>query len=597
MLVFGDAVRRESAAHKLQRLRAMPDALNALPRGIARHALLAEALIEAGELWQGAADARFHAAGCRDEREPTPPVAAAAALTVALARRCAASWLSGFERSLAQPAELLDACEELLAGESFDIRQPEGYAFYALYPEAYFMAAAGLVADENLGGCRVVGLRSIGTSLCAMVAAAVGDPAPRTVRPVGPPFERRLSLSGDWPAPRGVRHAIVDEGPGLSGSSMAAMIGRLRREGAQPGHIHLFPGHAEGPGAEASPHTRALWAGAHSHVIGFDALILHARARPRRLRTWVEGIVGPLAGPLEDISGPGRLAIVASHAAAAAPVHPWQERRKFLAHAASGAWLVKFAGLGHMARERVACARMLGDAGFSPRVAGTCHGFLVERWHGEMTPLARDACASSALREPLLHRLAEYIAFRARNLPAPQGPGASLDALARMGLHNSAEAFGADAAHAWRAHLARACELQPRVRRVRTDNRMHAWEWLMKGRTLLKTDAIDHHAGHDLVGCQDLAWDVAGAVAEFALDARCEAALTQALACHGHPVDAALLDFYRPAYLAFQLGHFRLAACSATDAEQSRRLRAHAEAAYEAPLARWLGAPLVQQPA
>jgi hypothetical protein len=586
MQVFGDATRREPALRKLQRLRGMLDALNALPRGIARHAFLVEALIEAGELWQGVADARFHAAGDRDPMPPSPPVAAATALTLALARRCAASWLSGFERSLLEPLGLLAECEAQLAGEHVDVRQPEGYAFYALYPEAYFMAAAALVADDDLGTCRVTGLRSIGTSLCAMVAAAVGDPAPLTVRPTGPPFDRQLSLSGAWPPARGVCQAIVDEGPGLSGSSMAAVIEHLREQGVASEHIHLFPGHANGPGAQASPRTRALWQATDTRVFGFDELILHAKAPAHRLRNWVEQIVGPLLCPLEDISGLRRLAVQPGHDAA--PVHPWQERRKFLARSANGTWLVKFTGLGHRASERVACARMLGDAGFSPRVAGTCHGFLVERWHGEMTPLTRDACDTPTLRERLLLRLASYIAFRALNLGALQEPGATLEALAHMGQCNTMEAFGAQATHAWQAHLARAPALQARVRRVRTDNRMQAWEWLAQGPALIKTDAIDHHAGHDLVGCQDPAWDVAGAVAEFGLDARSEAALLEALARIGCQIDPGLLAFYRPAYLAFQLGHFSFAVRDASDDAQAARLRAHAETAYEAPLRRWL---------
>ena len=34
----------------------------------------------------------------------------------------------------------------------------------------------------------------------------------------------------------------------------------------------------------------------------------------------------------------------------------------------------------------------------------------------------------------------------------------------------------------------------------------------------MKTDALDHAFGHDLVGCQDIAWDLAGAAVEFDLD-------------------------------------------------------------------------------
>ena len=67
--------------------------------------------------------------------------------------------------------------------------------------------------------------------------------------------------------------------------------------------------------------------------------------------------------------------------------------------------------------------------------------------------------------------------------------------------------------------------LKGAVRRVETDNRLHAWEWLHTpdGR-LLKTDALDHHAGHDLIGCQDITWDIAGATVELDLSDRSETA-------------------------------------------------------------------------
>jgi len=47
---------------------------------------------------------------------------------------------------------------------------------------------------------------------------------------------------------------------------------------------------------------------------------------------------------------------------------------------------------------------------------------------------------------------------------------------------------------------------------------MHAWEWVVVDGTFVKTDAVDHHAAHDLVGCQDLAWDIAGASHELGLE-------------------------------------------------------------------------------
>ena len=92
------------------------------------------------------------------------------------------------------------------------------------------------------------------------------------------------------------------------------------------------------------------------------------------------------------------------------------------------------------------------------------------------------------------------------------------------------------------------------VRRVRTDNRLHAWEWLATGRRVMKIDAVDHCEAHDMVGCQDIAWDVAGSIAEHALDGGETAFLCNRIEAGGAQVDRELAAALLPCYLAFQLG-------------------------------------------
>jgi hypothetical protein len=102
-------------------------------------------------------------------------------------------------------------------------------------------------------------------------------------------------------------------------------------------------------------------------------------------------------------------------------------------------------------------------------------------------------------------------------------------------------------------------------------------EWLRLPDRLLKTDALDHHQAHDLIGCQDIAWDVAGAVIEFELDAGEADGLTHATEhASGRHVDPELLQFYCICYLAFRLGQASLAAdiCGSGVAEQTRLRRA-----------------------
>lgn len=577
MIVYGDHARRVPAPGLLDAVSEGLARLDGLS-GLARHAALVALLIEAGELAQGVADAAFAARGGRDERSPEAD--AAMALVSALAACVTTSWRTGFVADTRGPSEALDALRTVRLPDEVTVKTPEGFAFYALYPEAFAEAGRALAGRD----LQVIGLRSIGTTLAAMVAAgaAMGDgaPSPVTVRPVGHPFARDLSLGPALAAELGRAVgrdvAVVDEGPGLSGSSMAAVIARLTRLGHAPERVHLFPSHANGPGPQASPAVRAVWSGHATRVATFDEVILRSDDPRRRLSGWVADLVGPLTGPLREVSGGGWRALRFAGEAAWPPVHPWQERRKFLAETredrtwlVKDTWLVKFAGLGRRGTDALARARRLAGAGFSPEPAGLAHGFLVERWHGGARPLD----LASIDRNRLIERLAEYLAFRARTFPAAE-PGASPDALLAMAAHNAGEALGPEAGRAvarWRPALPR---LATKIRPVETDNRLHAWEWLEVGGRLLKTDAVDHHAGHDLVGCQDIAWDVAGAGAEFALDVDEFACLTSRIRAHGVAVDPDLASFMTLGYAAYQLGAWTMAADAVSGAEAARVARA-----------------------
>ena len=148
---------------------------------------------------------------------------------------------------------------------------------------------------------------------------------------------------------------------------------------------------------------------------------------------------------------------------------------------------------------------------------------------------------------------------------------------------NGSEALGADAGPSLDRLARGGSQLQ--VRRVATDNRLHPWEWLETpdGR-LLKADAVDHCAGHDLIGCQDIAWDIVGAGVELSLSAAGQARLAAVVAQEaGRPADGELRAFLTPCYLAFQLGAASMAADAAHDPAEARRLRA-AGARYAARL-------------
>lgn len=154
---------------------------------------------------------------------------------------------------------------------------------------------------------------------------------------------------------------------------------------------------------------------------------------------------------------------------------------------------------------------------------------------------------------------------------------------------NGVEALGPEAADA----LDRLTVPPPgaRLDRIATDNRLHAWEWLeaTDGR-LLKTDAVDHCAAHDLIGYQDIAWDIAGAIAELDLSpGEQDRLVRQVESDSGVVVDDRLLALLLPCYLAFQLGSWSMAADSLAGQPDDEARAAHQAASYRTRLAALLG--------
>src|ERR1700730_437641 len=142
---------------------------------------------------------------------------------------------------------ILESARALPTLNEVNISIPEGFAYYALHPFAYANAMWEIPACESL---LVVGIRSIGTTLSAMAAAAVrarGIAVERiTVRPKGHPYNRNAEFTPEQMAAVGkaiscgASFAVVDEGPGLSGSSFLAVAEALEQAGAPVSKIMLI---------------------------------------------------------------------------------------------------------------------------------------------------------------------------------------------------------------------------------------------------------------------------------------------------------------------------------------------------------------------
>jgi hypothetical protein len=550
MLVYGDLERAENAGEIAREVEDRLVRCRQIPAGLQRHQALIGAFIRASELVQGAADAEFQQVGFDDVSGRAD---AGNELLLALAKSVAASWDSGFAALSYSPDQFSPHLALLGEAGTINSRQAEGYAFYALYPESYIAAArrSGLGPDTL-----VIGIRSIGAGLGALVAAGLEAQAAMTVRPVGHPFNRQLALGKDL-AQRLADHeadlAIVDEGPGLSGSSFNCVADWLVAQGVSEARIHFFPSHAGDLGSAARAEHRQRWQTASRHFVSFEQLLLHPDEPVLGLERWISDIVGPLKAPLRDISG----GAWRQELGVDLPADPAMERRKFLAATKSKKWLGKFVGIGGKGEEKLELARVIGEACFAPRPVGLCHGFLLYPWveaeqkPGETVPP---------------ERLLDYLAFRA-SLP-PTGPGASPKQLFEMAIFNIGQHFG-DASKAVHTALGDPQHLHPIP--CCTDNRMHTWEWLKSGQTWLKLDATDHQTAHDLVGCQDIAWDLAGAAVEMDMSETQRNALILALGHRiGRLIESDFVAAMELCYLGFQIGLWSMAQGRNNQAEGGR---------------------------
>jgi hypothetical protein len=567
MLVYGDAEQTGTVGAKQTAVSALLSEFTSMPPGIERHGTLVAAFIGTSELIQGVIDAEFHERGF-DTLSDAHHIGMECLSLLACAIE--QSWRSGFQEGTL-PQEFFENLLSLDPSRRIHIKLAEGYAFYALYPESYLEAAkaSGLGADTQ-----VIGIRSIGTGLGALVAAAIGAPPPCTLRPVGHPFRREVkidpALAHKLTSNRDRSFAIVDEGPGLSGSSFGAVADWLEETGVPRPRIHFFPSHNGPLGPQASTRHRERWSTASRHVHTMDDLLLRG-SPPHRLASWVEELIGPLDGPPEDISGGAWRWHRYKDEASWPPSNLQQERRKFLVRAKGGSWLAKFAGLGETGARKLWMSRHLHEAGFAPEVAGCRHGFLVHRWHGD----ARGLDQAGYDRNRLIDQVGTYLGFRARHCPAAGHPGASLGELRHMAVYNTGRALGDDAGSALERFLPDLNDLDGKVRRVWSDNRMMAWEWLVSGDRLIKTDALDHSSAHDLIGPQDIGWDIAGSIVELNLSEDETARLCSIVERQGgRPVSPELLTFLLPCYCAFQMGAHLMAAAALGGAEETRLRKA-----------------------
>ncbi len=481
---------------------------------------LLDLLLRAGELECALADAE------------SPLAASASAITDALS-----AWLVN-----GLPAAPAEFAPDGHVPELLTLSRPEGFAYYALHPLDYADAVDRIPsAGRELA---VIGIRSIGTTLSAVVAAAAGR-ATRvqriTVRPCGHPFDRVLHLSlhhSDWIATaesRGAHFVVVDEGPGLSGSSFRAVAEALVRSGVPESRVTLL-------GSTAPDFSKLRARDAVQRWSRFRLLTVNS---PSRKPADADIALG--GGRWRDLL-PG------------VPHRPaswtWFERQKYLSSDGSG--IFKFEGLGPYGDEVLQRAWALARAGFSPRVSPAGDGFLRYEWMQGESPHPRRVTAAE------LEKIAEYCAWRAAAFPAT-----SPNPLESMLLTNLQEEFG---------ESARAAPTINYCRVALVDGRMqpHEWRRATDGR-LMKLDGATHGDDHFFPGPADIAWDLAGAIIEWDLSRQAAECLIENYARLTGDDARSRLPAYLLAYTMFRLGYCRMAAESLGDSDEAALFRRDAD--------------------
>jgi hypothetical protein len=440
---------------------------------------------------------------------------------------------------------LINAARALTTVEQLSISTPEGFAYYALHPLAYADAMRQIPASEHL---LIVGIRSIGTTLSAVAAAAArarGILTERmTARPQGHPYNRTAEFTPEQMAEvsqavsSGATFVVVDEGPGLSGSSFLAVAEALERTGASTEKIILISSHEPDINTLCADNAARRWQRFRCIPAGGEA------RRPTEAVDFIDG-------------GQWRSRVFANKSEWPAT---WTnfERLKYLSLSQKGEQrLFKFAGLGHYGDVVLEREKKVAAAGFGLVPREESDGFVSYSWMYGRTLTARD------LSRETLVRLAEYCAFRQRAFAVEVF---HLNTLQHMAEHNLRE-------------LGFELPVDLRLERpVIADGKMQPHEWLLtiEGK-LLKTDSGSHGDDHFFPGPTDIAWDLAGAIVEWQMS---EQQTTEFLNFYyrasGDNAKHRINGFIQ-AYAVFRLAYCLMAANAMNGSAEEQRLRRAAD--------------------
>lgn len=368
--------------------------------------------------------------------------------------------------------------------ESLSVSPPEGFAYYALHPGDFADAVDQLQIRAPIG---VVGIRSVGTTLSAISLAALKRKAISssriTVRPAGHPYDRKTELLPQqvrWAremSQKGAAFLIVDEGPGLSGSSFLSTAECLMRQGIEADRITLVGTRDVDPVQLCTSDASLRW-----RKFGWKCVASRISERFKE-STRLSG------GLWRDLFLSGWVEKPAC----------WLEMDAVKYWSRNGRDLFKFEGFGEGGRKVRDRAAALCAAGFGPGVEDGGDGMSCYQF------LPGIALARRDLSTKVLDRLAAYCAFRATEFASGRAAEGFVEDMAAF---NYSQETGRE--------LAIPAEILRTACPVICDSRMSPYEWIQcTDGTLMKVDGCKDGDDHFLPGPTDIAWDLAGAIIEW----------------------------------------------------------------------------------
>ena len=465
----------------------------------------------------------------------------------------------------------IEPCETPLT-----IKIPEGFAFYAVYPEQYCLATiAWHQKQSSPAGNRVlvIGLRSIGTSLSAVVTATLKllnyEVQRITVRPSGPPFEREVEFSVQTDAQFAL---VVDEGPGISGSSMAIVAETLCGCGFSLEKIIFFPGHTNLPTAPQREMTRQIWNSVSRYVTDISEVSWNRKTLQERLAKNSSELTNAEVISIKDLGkGLWREHVFKDNSNWPA-VFPSLDRAKFLVETANRSRILwKFYGLCFaegfhipMAEQTSAEMNNLAQHSLIPAPLACVDGFVAMHWKEDQRLTKADVENDAIFQE-----VVRYIVNASGPVLSDSENNAALTRIRKILYWNTAKAIDTNLAQRlndW-AEWIRVPAGFPRY----GDGRMAMYEWVQTSAgMILKTNGVMHHCDHMYVGIQPIHWDIAGVIVEWDLNSLRKGRLISLIRRFISKCTPEQIEFYCCAYAAFRLGICVLAAEAASILEKQR---------------------------